>query len=68
MHDDESDKHEADVGMNRVPDVQDRQRRERARSRKEKSEVHEPARPDASRGVTGSGEFGFRARQRGALA
>jgi hypothetical protein len=33
MHHDESDENEADVGMNRIPDVQDGQRGERASSR-----------------------------------
>jgi hypothetical protein len=51
MHHDQSDENEADVGMNRVADVQDGQRGERASCRQQKSKVYQPARPGASRKV-----------------
>jgi len=60
MDDDQSGKCKADVGMNRVPDVQDGQRREHASSGQQQSEMYAPARPETRRGVTRCREFAYR--------
>ena len=62
MHDDESDEYETEIGMNRVPDVQDGQGGERASSRQQESEMYKSAREDTTRRVAGCSGFDVSAR------